>query len=562
MTQRHPPTPPDPDPFDRAAEALDSFADEQFGLDSDEWLTEPTRRSDADRLRSDAERIRADADRLRSEADRMRTDADRIRTDPDRIRTDPAPPVTHPTTEPPIIDDAPRTPALPRTDAELRDVMHPDSYAMLQQLAWSETGSEPTGDGLRREAAHAWRRRVFKVTLAGVLLAGLMFSGLILQRLPRSLSVTPSEPTSVAELDRPNGTQPDQANPTDARTRAEIDAEIDALFPEVARSRTAPPAATDTPPVVTPPPLVADSGPPIASDPAPVVKEAPPSAKPAPPSASVAVATPGPSTTKTPLVVKADPPDSTTAPPVAKSPLPVAKATPSVTKDTAPVAKAAPPIAKPTPPASVAPPPSKPTTQVQAAPPPRPPLEPPLSQQVRAAEPAAPPPETTERIEPPALSAPPPPPSTSVPAPVRRPEPPPPAAAAAAAAPAANTVRRPEAVVPAAGTKELDTNAIQATLSRYRDAYTALDAGAAHQVWPTVNQRSLEKAFERLKQQQVSFDRCQIDVGDARAQAVCNGTQRYVPRIGSSTPQVDQRQWTFNLVKVRDEWLIGAVDAR
>jgi hypothetical protein len=552
MTQRHPPTPPDPDPFERAAEALDSFAAEQFGLDSDEWPTEPTPRTDADRLRSDADRIRADADRLRSDAD--------------RIRTDPDPPITKPPNpEPPIIDAAPRTPVLPRTDAELRDVMHPDSYAMLQQLAWSETGSAPTRNALRREAAHPWRRRVFKVTLAAVLLAGLMFSGLILQRLPRSPSNTTNEPTSVAELDRPNSTQPNQVNPTDTRTRAEIDAEIDALFPEVARPRTAPPAAKDTPPVVTPPPLVADSAPP-SSDPAPVVKEAPPSTKPVPPSASVAVATPAPSTTKNPpLVVKADPPDTPTASPVTKPTPPVAKATPSVTRDTASVAKAAPPIAKPTPPAGVVPAPSKPNTQVQATPPPRPPLEPPLSQQIRAAaEPAAPPPATTERIEPPALSAPPAPPSTSAPASVRGPEPSPPAAAAApaAAAPAANTVRRPEAVVPAAGTKELDTNAIQATLSRYRDAYTALDAGAAHQVWPTVNQRTLQKAFERLKQQQVSFDRCRIDVGDARAQAVCNGTQRYVPRIGSSTPQVDQRQWTFNLVKVRDEWLIGAVDAR
>jgi hypothetical protein len=77
-----------------------------------------------------------------------------------------------------------------------------------------------------------------------------------------------------------------------------------------------------------------------------------------------------------------------------------------------------------------------------------------------------------------------------------------------------------------------------------------------------VDERNLNRAFERLEQQDVSFDGCQIDVHDARAVATCNGTARYVPRVGSRTPRVDRRQWRFNLVKVRDEWLIGAVEAR
>jgi hypothetical protein len=61
----------------------------------------------------------------------------------------------------------------------------------------------------------------------------------------------------------------------------------------------------------------------------------------------------------------------------------------------------------------------------------------------------------------------------------------------------------------------------------------------------------------------MSFDDCDIQVSETdRAEAVCSGSARYVPRVGSRTPRVDQREWHFNLVKQRDEWLIGAVEAR
>jgi hypothetical protein len=109
---------------------------------------------------------------------------------------------------------------------------------------------------------------------------------------------------------------------------------------------------------------------------------------------------------------------------------------------------------------------------------------------------------------------------------------------------------------------DTNTTSIQHTLTRYRQAFSSLDASAAREVWPTVNERSLSRAFERLEEQDVSFDRCQITVNDARAEARCNGTARYVPRVGGRTPRVDRREWRFSLVKVRDAWLIGAVDAR
>jgi hypothetical protein len=144
----------------------------------------------------------------------------------------------------------------------------------------------------------------------------------------------------------------------------------------------------------------------------------------------------------------------------------------------------------------------------------------------------------------------------------------PPTTAATTEAPAAATaaVRPPvsAAGAPAAAAAVIDTNTagIQNALARYRQAFNSLSASATREVWPTVNERSLSRAFDRLEEQQVSFDGCQIQVNQERAEAVCNGSARYVPRVGSRTPRVERRQWRFSLVKTRGEWLIGAVDAR
>jgi Zn finger protein HypA/HybF involved in hydrogenase expression len=130
--------------------------------------------------------------------------------------------------------------------------------------------------------------------------------------------------------------------------------------------------------------------------------------------------------------------------------------------------------------------------------------------------------------------------------------------------PSAPVPPAPAAAPPAAAAAVIDANksGIENALSRYRRAFNMLDVVATREVWPTVNERTLSRAFERLERQNVAFDNCQIDVNNERAEARCSGTARYVPRVGSRTTHVDQRQWRFTLVKVKDEWLIGAVDAR
>jgi hypothetical protein len=164
-------------------------------------------------------------------------------------------------------------------------------------------------------------------------------------------------------------------------------------------------------------------------------------------------------------------------------------------------------------------------------------------------------------------------PAASVAAPIAEPalSPPaaPPASAALVPAPSPSTAPAPSPTTAppapasvAASAVESNTSAIQNTLARYRKAFSALDAGAAHQVWPTVNERTLQRAFARLEQQDVSFEGCRIAADLERAEATCVGTASYVPRVGSRTLRIDRRQWRFSLVKVRNEWLIGAVDAQ
>lgn len=110
--------------------------------------------------------------------------------------------------------------------------------------------------------------------------------------------------------------------------------------------------------------------------------------------------------------------------------------------------------------------------------------------------------------------------------------------------------------------RELETRAIENVLNRYRNAFNRLDAGAASAVWPTVNEKTLARAFERLEDQNVLFESCQIEIGAVLAEAACSGSARYVPKVGSRTPKEEARRWRFSLRKASGGWLIDRVDAR
>jgi hypothetical protein len=111
------------------------------------------------------------------------------------------------------------------------------------------------------------------------------------------------------------------------------------------------------------------------------------------------------------------------------------------------------------------------------------------------------------------------------------------------------------AVIAAVDTDEVD---IRSALTRFRTAYSQLDARAARDVWPSVDARALERAFQSLKSQDLRFDRCDLTVNGTRAQASCRGRATYVPRIGDQSPRFTAREWTFELRKADERWTIAS----
>ena len=110
--------------------------------------------------------------------------------------------------------------------------------------------------------------------------------------------------------------------------------------------------------------------------------------------------------------------------------------------------------------------------------------------------------------------------------------------------------------------RELETRAVEDVLERYRLAFNRLDASAASKVWPTVNEKTLARAFERLEHQNVFFSSCQIVLGAMFAEATCIGSTRHEPKVGSRATKPEARRWRFSLRKASGAWLIDRVDMR
>jgi hypothetical protein len=106
-----------------------------------------------------------------------------------------------------------------------------------------------------------------------------------------------------------------------------------------------------------------------------------------------------------------------------------------------------------------------------------------------------------------------------------------------------------------------DEDHIRAALSRWRTAYSELDARAAREVWPSVDAPALERAFQALKSQDLRFDRCDLTVNGGSAQAACSGRAVYVPRVGNQSPKAAPREWTFELKKLDERWTIASARA-
>ena len=103
-----------------------------------------------------------------------------------------------------------------------------------------------------------------------------------------------------------------------------------------------------------------------------------------------------------------------------------------------------------------------------------------------------------------------------------------------------------------------DTALIREALQRYRRAYNGLDARLAHAVYPGVDEAALAHAFEGLHSQSLEFDACTLEAQGDSARAVCRGSARYVPKVGSRASRAEPRVWTFRLTKNNGDWTISS----
>src|SRR6185436_7028208 len=101
-----------------------------------------------------------------------------------------------------------------------------------------------------------------------------------------------------------------------------------------------------------------------------------------------------------------------------------------------------------------------------------------------------------------------------------------------------------------------DNSRVTQVLNQYAHAYDRLDPGAAHAVWPTVDERALARAFAALESQDVSFDKCDIDIKGTQASASCSGTASYVGKVGSRQARTEPRQWNCECKLHGDDWKI------
>jgi hypothetical protein len=102
---------------------------------------------------------------------------------------------------------------------------------------------------------------------------------------------------------------------------------------------------------------------------------------------------------------------------------------------------------------------------------------------------------------------------------------------------------------------------VRAVLQKYQAAYERLDAGMVHAVWPGVNEAALSRAFDGLESQALDFKACYIQLRGATADVLCTGSTRYVPKVGSREPRVEQLAWNFKLRKSANDWEIETARA-
>jgi hypothetical protein len=97
---------------------------------------------------------------------------------------------------------------------------------------------------------------------------------------------------------------------------------------------------------------------------------------------------------------------------------------------------------------------------------------------------------------------------------------------------------------------------VRQILREYARAFDRLDVQAAKAVWPSLDDRALQRAFQQLDAQHVQFASCGVAITGPAANARCLGNATYRPKVGSRVMRVTGREWTFNLARSEGGWQI------
>jgi hypothetical protein len=131
------------------------------------------------------------------------------------------------------------------------------------------------------------------------------------------------------------------------------------------------------------------------------------------------------------------------------------------------------------------------------------------------------------------------------------------------AAPPAERGAVPAPAAAAANDVDVDKSAIDRVLDTYQQSYTALDAAMVSTIWRGLDTRGLQRAFDALDSQRMSFEHCDVTIADDKARASCTGVLDYVRKFGNANPLQKRLSWNFDLQRTDDDrWLISKVDAR
>jgi hypothetical protein len=106
------------------------------------------------------------------------------------------------------------------------------------------------------------------------------------------------------------------------------------------------------------------------------------------------------------------------------------------------------------------------------------------------------------------------------------------------------------------------TEIIRDVLNRYTHSFETMDLGATKAVYPSVDDRALQKAYRALDGQQVRLSNCGVSIEGPDANARCRGTATYRPKIGPRTVQLTDLEWMFRLARGDAGWQIVNANAR